>query len=470
MKINKYIIAVLFSAVALCLNAQNNVAEEVAWVVGDQPIWKSEIEEQYNNLQYEKVSLPGDPYCIIPEQMAIEKLYLHQAEIDTVEVPNSSVVAEVDARLNFYITQLGSKEKMEQYFRKSMPEMRESMMDMVRNSYKVRQVQNDLTKNVKATPSDVRRYFDKLPADSVPFVPTQVEVQILTLNPVIPRQEIEDVKARLRDMAEKVNKGESQFSSLAILYSEDKESAVRGGEIGFLGRAQLDPEYAAVAFNLNDPKRVSKIIESQYGYHIIQLIEKRGDRINTRHILLRPKVSDNDLMQAISRLDSIRTDMTQNNKFTFEEATMFVSQDKDTRNNRGVMVNQETGTPRFEMSQLPQEVAKVIDRMQPGDISEPFIMIDPKLNREVVAIVKLTDRIAAHKANIAEDYQTIKDMYEAARKEEILNDWLKQKIKDTYVRIEDGWRNCEFQHKGWIKDSSSPAPARKPVEPSEQAE
>ncbi|MDE5686917.1 MAG: peptidyl-prolyl cis-trans isomerase, partial [Paramuribaculum sp.] len=192
--------------------------------------------------------------------------------------------------------------------------------------------------------------------------------------------------------------------------------------------------------------------------------------INTRHILLRPKVSDNDLMQAISRLDSIRTDMTQNNKFTFEEATMFVSQDKDTRNNRGVMVNQETGTPRFEMSQLPQEVAKVIDRMQPGEISEPFIMIDPKLNREVVAIVKLTDRIAAHKANIAEDYQTIKDMYEAARKEEILNDWLKQKIKDTYVRIEDGWRNCEFQHKGWIKDSSSPAPARKPVESSEQAE
>ncbi|MDE5685922.1 MAG: peptidylprolyl isomerase, partial [Paramuribaculum sp.] len=285
MKINKYIIAVLFSAVTLCLNAQNNVAEEVAWVVGDQPIWKSEIEEQYNNLQYEKVSLPGDPYCIIPEQMAIEKLYLHQAEIDTVEVPNSSVVAEVDARLNFYITQLGSKEKMEQYFRKSMPEMRESMMDMVRNSYKVRQVQNNLTKNVKATPSDVRRYFDKLPADSVPFVPTQVEVQILTLNPVIPRQEIEDVKARLRDMAEKVNKGESQFSSLAILYSEDKESAVRGGEIGFLGRAQLDPEYAAVAFNLNDPKRVSKIVESQYGYHIIQLIEKRGDRINTRHIL-----------------------------------------------------------------------------------------------------------------------------------------------------------------------------------------
>ena len=369
MKIYRYILAAIYATMAFAVTAQNNVAEEVAWVIGDQPIWKSEIEEQYNNMQYEKVPITGDPYCFIPEQMAIEKLYLHQADIDTVEVPNSSVVAEVDARLNFYITQLGSKEKMEEYFRKSMPEMREAMMDMVRNSYRVRQVQQSLTKNVKATPSDIRKYFDQLPADSIPFVPTQVEVQIITLNPVIPRQEIEDVKARLRDMADRVNKGESEFSTLAILYSEDKESAIRGGEIGFMGRGHLDPEYAAVAFNLNDPKRVSKIVESQYGYHISQLIEKRGDRINTRHILLRPKVSDNDLTQAVNRLDSIRTDIVDNKKFTFDDATMYISQDKDTRNNRGVMVNQMTGTPRFEMSQLPQEVAKVINNMQPGDIS-----------------------------------------------------------------------------------------------------
>lgn len=189
MKIYRYILAAIYATMAFAVTAQNNVAEEVAWVIGDQPIWKSEIEEQYNNMQYEKVPITGDPYCFIPEQMAIEKLYLHQADIDTVEVPNSSVVAEVDARLNFYITQLGSKEKMEEYFRKSMPEMREAMMDMVRNSYRVRQVQQSLTKNVKATPSDIRKYFDQLPADSIPFVPTQVEVQIITLNPVIPRQE-----------------------------------------------------------------------------------------------------------------------------------------------------------------------------------------------------------------------------------------------------------------------------------------
>ncbi len=450
----RYAALALYSIVGLAAAAQNNIAEEVAWVGGDQPIWKSEIEEQYNNMQYEKVSLNGDPYCLIPEQMAIEKLYLHQADIDTVTVPDASVMAEVDARLNFYITQLGSREKMEQYFRKSMPEMREQMVDMVRNSYRVRSVQQSLTKDIKATPSEVRRYYDSLSQDSIPFVPLQVEVQILTLNPVIPRQEIEDVKARLRDFSDRVTKGESEFSTLAILYSEDKESGMRGGEIGFLGRAQLDPEYAAVAFNLNDPKKVSKIVESQYGYHIIQLIEKRGDRINTRHILLRPKVSDKDLTDAVNRLDSVRSDIVDSNKFTFEQAVAYLSQDKDTHNNRGIMVNQQNGTPRFEMADLPQEVAKMVNGLEVGEISKPFVMIDPKLNREVVAMVKLSNRIDGHKANMAEDYQKIKDMFEEKQREELLKRWLENKIKDTYVRIEEGWRNCDFTHNGWIKDSS----------------
>ena len=454
----KLALSALFAIIALASSAQNNIAEEVAWVVGDQPIWKSDIEEQYNNMQYEKVDLHGDPYCLIPDQMAIEKLYLHQADIDTITVPDASVMSEVDARINFYISQLGSREKMEQYFRKSMPEMREQMVDMVRNSYRVRSVQQKLTENVKATPADVRRYFDRLPSDSIPFVPMQVQVQILTLNPVIPRQEIEDVKARLRDMADKITRGESEFSTMAILYSEDKESALRGGEIGFMGRGHLDPEYAAVAFNLNDPKRVSKIVESQYGYHIIQLIEKRGDRINTRHILLRPKVSDNDLVDAINRLDSVRTDIVDNSKFTFEQGVAYLSQDKDTRNNRGIMVNQQNGTPLFQMSELPQEVGKMVNNMQVGDISKPFIMIDPNLNREVVAIVKLTDRIQGHQANISDDYQLIKNMYEEAEREAMLKKWLEKKIQETYVRIEDGWRNCEFEHSGWIK--SSPAAAK----------
>lgn len=433
--------------------AQTNIVEQVAWVVGDQPIWKSEIEAQYNNMQNENINIKGDPYCVIPEQLAIEKLYLHQADVDTIEAPNGQVVNEVEQRINFYINQFGSKEKMEEYFRKTMPEIREFLTEIVRNGYRVRNVQQNLTKNIKVTPSDVRKYYDALPPDSIPFVPMQVEAEIMTLYPVIPRQEVEDVKARLRDFSESVAKGEKEFSTLAILYSEDKASAVRGGEIGFMGRGQLDPEYAAVAFNLNDSKRVSKIVESEYGFHIIQLIEKRGDRINTRHILLRPRVSDASLQEALNRLDTVRADVVDRKKITFEEVIPLVSQDKDTRNNRGLMVNPQTGTSRFEMSELPQEVAKAVNDMQVGDISKPFVMMDPKLNREVVAMVKLVNRIDGHKANMADDYQTVKNMYENARRAELLEQWLEKKIADTYVRIEDGWRNCDFQHKGWIKEA-----------------
>ncbi len=446
--VRKYALGAVVT-VALAATSQNNIVEEVAWVVGDQPIYKSQIEETYQQMRYERVPINGDPYCVIPEQLAIEKLYLHQAEIDTVEVQDAMVSQQVEARINMLIENIGSKEKIEEYFRKPLPEFREQLAQTIRDNYRIMQVQDNITSDIKTTPSDIRRYFSDLPEDSIPMVPLQVETQIMTLNPEIPRAEIEDVKARLRDFTDQVNRGEKPFSTLAILYSEDEGTARRGGETGLLGRAQLESEYAAVAFNLNDPKKVSKIVETQYGFHIIQLIEKRGDRINTRHILLRPKVSDADLTKAINRLDSIRTDIM-DKKFTFEDATAYLSQDKDTRNNRGVMVNGQNGS-RFEMSELPAEVAKVVDKLEPGEISEPFIMIDPARNCEVVAIVKLTNRIPAHRANMSDDYQLIKGMCESSLKKKKLTDWLDKKINDTYVRIEDGWDNCEFTHKGWLK-------------------
>lgn len=431
--------------------AQNNIVDEVAWVIGDDPIYKSEIEEYYQEALQERVPIKGDPYCTLPEQMAIERLFLHQADLDTVVVSEAMVQQQVEGQLNFLINNLGSKEKIEQYFRKPYSEIREYYATNMRNRYRVGQVKQSLTKDVKVTPNDVRRYVANLPVDSLPYVPLQVEVQIMTLNPIIPREEIEAVKARLRDMADRITRGESEFSTLAILYSEDDGSSTRGGEIGFKGRGELVPEYAAVAFNLNDPKKVSKIVETEYGYHIIQLIEKRGERVNSRHILLRPKVADKDLTDAVARLDSVRTDIVDNHKFTFEEATRYISQDKDTRYSNGVMVNDETGTTMFQMSQLPQEVARVVAGLQPGEISAPFIMKDPKRNRDIVAIIKLTNRLEAHTANLADDFQLLKNMYENSAKEEILDKWLEKKIRETYVRIEDGWRGCEFEHDGWLK-------------------
>lgn len=450
MKIKNLIAPTALLAGSIMAFAQNNIIEEVAWIIGDEPIYKSEIEQAYQDAQQERVPIVGDPYCVIPEQIAVKRLFLHQADLDTVEVQEAMVQQQVDGQLNFLIANLGSREKVEQYFNKPFTELREYYTTDVRDRFRINQVRQSLTKNMKITPADVRRYFSELPEDSIPYVPLEVEVQMVSIKPLIPRQEIDDVKARLRDYTDRVNRGESDFSTLAILYSEAPEG-IRGGELGFMGRGQLVPEYAAVAFNLNDPKKVSKIVETEYGFHIIQLIEKRGDRINTRHILLRPKVAEKDLMDAMNRLDSVRTDIVDNKKLTFEEAARYISQDKDTRNSRGVLVNSETGTTRFQMSQLPQEIAKVVGTMQPGEISKPFIMRDPKRDVEMVAIVKLTNRIDAHKANMGDDYQLIKNMYEENAKGKVIENWLIKKIEDTYVHIEDGWRGCDFQYKGWIK-------------------
>lgn len=434
---------------AYYMTAQNNIAEEVVWVVGDEPIYKSQIEEQYSQMQYERTAIDGDPYCVIPEQLAIEKLFMHQAEIDTVVVEDSQVMQEVNARINYFTETFGSKEKVEEYFRKPIPEMRNTLIEMMKTQYTVQQVQRNLTKDVKATPADVRKYFDKLSKDSIPFIPMQVEVQIISIKPVIPQEEIDEVKSRLRDYAQRVNNGEAEFSTLAILYSQDG-SAARGGEIGFKGRTELLSEYASVAFNLTDPKKASKIVETEAGFHIIQLIEKRGDKINTRHILLKPRVSEKELTEGIERLDSLRTDLLAE-KFSFEEAAQYLSQDKDTHNNQGLMTNSETLTTRFEMSQLPQEIAKQVDKLEVGGISEPFIMIDPKTNREIVAIVKLRNRIEGHKANLRDDYEVLKQMQEAYTKNKIVADWIDSKIKNTYIYIEEGWRDCDFKHEGWLK-------------------
>ncbi len=453
MKLTRAITLCAFAGMTMASMAQNNIVEEVVWWIGDEPIYKSEVEEMYQTMLYEHNEIDGNPYCVIPEQLAIEKLFLHQAELDSVTVQDAMVMQEVDRRINYMITNLGTQEKVEQFYRRPMPEIRETMVDAIRNTYKVREVQNSLTKDLKITPSDVRKYFSQLPADSIPFVPLLVEVQIMTLNPVIPREEIDEVKSRLRDIADKVNKGETEFSTQAIFYSQDPGTSMRGGEVGFMGRGHLEPEYAAVAFNLNDPKKVSKIVETQFGYHIIQLIEKRGDRINTRHILMRPKVTDKDLTEALHRLDTVRSEIM-GEKYTFEEAVPYVSQDKDTRNSRGVMVNDNNGTTRFEMADLPQEVSKAVNTMSVGELSKPFIMKEPKRNRDIVAIVKLTNRIEGHRANLSDDYQMIKGMYENSIKEKMVSEWIEKKIKDTYVRIEDGWRDCDFKHEGWIKKSN----------------
>lgn len=437
----------LVSAAAI---AQDNVIDEVIWVVGDEAILRSEVEEERLRAQYEGMPIPGDPYCVIPEQLAIQKLYLHQAEIDSIEANESTVSHQVDARINFYLNQIGSKEKMEEYFRKTTSEIREELMTTVRNQMIIQQMQAKLTENVKPTPAEIRRFYESLPQDSLPMIPAQVEVQILSFEPKVPVEEIERVKSRLREFTERVNSGNADFAMLARLYSEDTESAKHGGELGFVGRGQLVKEFAEVAFNLNDPRRVSRIVQTEYGYHIIQLIEKKGDRINCRHILMRPRISGDDKVKAISRLDSI-ADVVRSGKATFEQAVAYFSEDKNTALNAGLMMNEQTGASKFEYQDLPPEVAKQIYNMNIGEISKPFVMMDPMKNREVVAVVKLKTKVAAHKANLTDDYQVVRQLLVQKQSEELLKAWVQKKQSEIYVHIDENWRGCDFQFPGWVK-------------------
>ena len=429
---------------------QDNVIDEVVWVVGDEAILKSEVEEARMSALYEGRKFDGDPYCVIPEEIAVQKLFLHQAALDSIEVAESEVIQRVDQMTNMYIANIGSREKMEEYFNKTSSQIREALRENAREGLKVQRMQQKLVGEIKITPAEVRRHFKDLPQDSIPYIPTQVEVQIITQQPKIPLEEIEDVKSRLREYTDRVNKGES-FSMLARLYSDDRGTAINGGEMPFTGRGYLDPAFANVAFNLQDPNKVSKIVESEYGFHIIQLIEKRGDRVNTRHILLRPKVSEKELTEACARLDSIADDI-RNGKFTFEEAASVLSQDKDTRNNHGLLPNPQTNTSKFEMQELPPEIAKVVDKMKVGEISEAFTMIPQKTGKEECVIVKLKSRINGHKATISEDYQNLKEIVLEKRRDEMLDKWIREKQKHTYVRINENWKNCTFKYPGWIKD------------------
>lgn len=441
------LISVIISAATY---AQDNIIDQVVWVVGDEAILKSEVEEERLNALMEHRDLDGDPYCVIPEQLAIQKLFLNQAEIDSIEVTESEVIARLDAQLNFMIQQIGSEEKVEEYFNKTMTQIREKLRQNIHDGLTAQRVQQEIVGEIKVTPAEVRNFFNQLPYDSIPYIPTNVEVQIITREPKVPQKEVDAVKAQLREFADRINSGETSFSTLALLYSEDPGSRMRGGELGFMGRGQLLPEFANVAFNLQDPNKVSKIVETEYGFHIIQLIEKRGDRINCRHILLRPHIPSEAIDSAMLTLDSI-ADNIRNAKYTFEQAALYLSDDKDTRLNNGLMPNPYDNTSKFEMQQLPQEIARVVDALKVGEISDPFTMVTDN-GMEVCAIVKLKTKTEGHKATISEDYQRLKDLVTQQMGEEKLKEWIKEKLKTTYVRIDPAWRNCDFKYEGWIKE------------------
>lgn len=448
----RYTLCLIVMLCSLLSLAQKNVIDEVVWVVGDEAILRSDIERR--RLEYGS-QIKGNPYCVIPEQLAIQKLFLHQAVIDSVSITDAEVNQYVEQDINEKILMAGSKEKLEEYMKLPMLQIREELFDQYKNELTARRMREQLTAEVKVTPAEVRRFFKDIPEDSLPLIPTQVEVQLLVLEPRIPQSEIDRIKSLLREYAERVNNGTTSFATLARMYSEDPGSARQGGEMPYMGKGELDPGFATVAFGLTDTKKVSKIAQSEFGYHIIQLIDKRGDKMKCRHILKRPEVAQADIDSALIVLDSITKDI-RSEKISFEDAVRYASDDKETRNNRGILSNtKETGetTTRFEMSELSSlspELARVVDTLKVGEMSKPFTMINTK-GKTVCAIARLKNRTLTHRANITEDFQVMKEVVEGKKGEEAILKWIHEKQMSTYIRINPDWRDCEFEYEGWIK-------------------
>ena len=443
-----------FFAVLCCLSsvAQKNVIDEVVWVVGDEAILRSDVEK--HRLEFGS-QIKGNPYCVIPEQLAIQKLFLHQAVIDSIEVTDADVNQWVEQDINEKILLAGSKEKLEEYMKMPLVQIREELFEQWKDKLIAVRMREQLASDVKVTPAEVRRYFKDMPEDSLPLIPTQVEVQLLVQEPRIPQSEIDRIKDLLRDYTERVNNGTTTFSFLARMYSEDPGSARQGGEMPYMGKGELDPGFANVAFSLTDTKKVSKIAQSEFGFHIIQLIDKRGDKMKCRHILKRPVVDQADIDSTLVILDSISSDIRAE-KVTFDDAVRYASDDKNTRNNHGILINnKETGetTTRFEMSELSafsSELARVVESLEVGELSKPFSMINTK-GRTVCAIARLKSRTLSHRVSITEDFQVMKKIVEDKKGEEAVRNWIKEKQKSTYIRINSDWRDCEFQYEGWIK-------------------
>ena len=328
--------------------------------------------------------------------------------------------------------------------------MREELKAMLQDQLMVQEMQQKITKDIKITPSEVTAFYENIPKDSLPIIPEQVEIQLITLSPTISVAEVERVKSKLREFRERIESGDIQFSTLAILYSEDRVSALQGGEIGFRSRSMLVPEYANTAFSLTDPQKVSRIVETEYGFHIIQLIAKQDDQVNSRHILMRPKISLEDKNLASQRLDSI-AQAIRTGSINFEKGVEIYSDKSSTKNSNGLLINTKDGSTRFQYDELPQEIINQVSFLNIGEISKPFSFTNEN-GKEIVAIVKIHDKIKAHKASISDDYQTLKMVYTNVKNTQAIQQWIESKIATTYNQLTPEYRTCNFSYPHWLKN------------------
>ena len=428
--------------------AQDKVVDQIVAVVGKNIILKSDIEGMYQQQQAQGITTEGDMKCEILENLLVEKLLLAEAELDTtITVSDSQLNQNLEQRIQYFTSHLGSEKEVEAYFKKSIIDLKSDLQEVIKNQQMTQQMQTKIIDKVTVTPAEVRYHFKNLPPAEIPQIDAQIEYAQIVVQPIISIEEEDRIKSTLRELKRRIESGESSFAPLAVMYSEDG-SARNGGELDYMGRGNLDPAYASAAFNLKGDK-ISNVVKSDFGYHIIQVIDRKGEQIKTRHIIMMPKASPKAMEKAFTQIDSI-ADFIRKGTFKFEDAALRYSYDKDSRNNGGVVINPQTGDSKWKLSELDPDVSKVITKMNINEISKPFKTLDDK-QRPVYKIVKLINKTSAHQANLRDDYVELSNIYMASKKEKTLDTWIREKQSGTYVHIDDTYLNCNFKYKGWMK-------------------
>jgi peptidyl-prolyl cis-trans isomerase SurA len=424
------------------LIAQPQSIDKIVAIVGDKAILLSEVESQAMQMEQQATAKDSNLRCNVLEDIIIQKLLLNQAEKDSVVVSDDQVDSELSKKIRYFVGQIGSVEKLEAYLGKSIVQIKDDFRERIRDQLVVQQMQGKIAGDVKVSPAEVKAYFESIPADSIPFIESEIQVAQILKKPPVNQAERERVRKELQDIRQKIIDGRS-FASMSAFYSEDVVSAAKGGELGFVGRGDLVPEFEAAAFALKG-KDISDIIETMYGFHIIQLIERRGETINVRHILISPKASANDLEFARIKLDSI-SEVIRLGRMSFEDAALKFSDDADTKNNGGLLINPGSGSTWFEVSQMDQSLFFVVDKMKIGELSDPVpVRIGEK--KESYRIVSLKARTEPHRANLKQDYQRILMAAENEKKEKLVKDWIERKRQSFFIKIDPEFSDCPFKN------------------------
>lgn len=444
----KIVFLFTFTIFSFALSAQEGkTIDGIIAVVGDKILMKSELENQIVSLKSQGIIIDNESKCQIIEELLFQKLMLHHAEIDSVSVTDAQVEGEMTRRLNYFISQIGSEKKLEQFYKKSIQEIKDELRDIVREQLIGQMMQQNITSGVKVTPKEVKAFFDALPEDSIPMINSEIEVAQILINASQSERVRAEARERLTGIRERILKGE-QFSTLAILYSEDEGSAKKGGELGFLGRADLVPEFSAALFKLKNNKTVTEIIETQFGFHIIQMIERRGQKVNSRHILVKIKDDEEQILLAKQKADSVYN-LIFTDTLTFGQLALKYSTDDKTKKSEGLMVNPQTGTSVFEIDQVDPQIYYVVEKMKAGEISKP-VPAESFDGKKGYRIIKLISKTEPHKASFETDYAKVQEAAMANKNNEATNKWIGIKLGSTYVKIDDEYKGCAFEN-NWIK-------------------